>query len=276
MTALVRAFRDRRVSWGTGLLLALAVLALLAPWIAPFNPVAQENILATRFLPPFARDPSGAMHWLGTDNLGRDLLSRLLYGARISLSVGLLAAGLAAGIGTVIGAVAALAGGAVERALMALTDGLLALPRIVVLLALVAFLAPSFGLIVVIIGATGWMSIARLARAEVKGLLARPFVDAARASGISSIRLLSRHLLPNALTPVLVAAALGVANAISLEAGLAFLGMGVPAPAPSWGNMIATGRDALVQAPWLATIPGLAIVVAVIACNLVADGVRDA
>jgi len=254
----------------------MALVAILAPVLAPFNPIAQHDILATRFLAPFTRDPSGAMHWLGTDNLGRDLLSRLLYGARISLSVGLLAAGLAAAIGTVIGAVAALAGGAVERALMALTDGLLALPRLVLLLAMVAFLTPSFGLIVVIIGATGWMSIARLARAEVHGLLARPFVDAARVAGATPVRLLFRHLLPNALTPILVAAALGVANAIGLEAGLAFLGMGVPAPAPSWGNMIATGRDALVQAPWLATIPGLAIVLAVIACNLVADGVREA
>ncbi|HKI96254.1 MAG TPA: ABC transporter permease [Gemmatimonadales bacterium] len=268
--------RDGRTAWGLALLGGMALVAILAPVLAPFNPIAQHDILATRFLAPFTRDPSGAMHWLGTDNLGRDLLSRLLYGARISLSVGLLAAGLAAAIGTVIGAVAALAGGAVERALMALTDGLLALPRLVLLLAMVAFLTPSFGLIVVIIGATGWMSIARLARAEVHGLLARPFVDAARVAGATPVRLLFRHLLPNALTPILVAAALGVANAIGLEAGLAFLGMGVPAPAPSWGNMIATGRDALVQAPWLATIPGLAIVLAVIACNLVADGVREA
>lgn len=270
------ALRDGRTAWGLALLGGMALVAILAPVLAPFNPIAQHDILATRFLAPFTRDPSGAMHWLGTDNLGRDLLSRLIYGARISLSVGLLAAGLAAAIGTVIGAVAALAGGAVERALMALTDGLLALPRIVLLLAMVAFLTPSFGLIVVIIGATGWMSIARLARAEVHGLLARPFVDAARVAGATPVRLLFRHLLPNALTPILVAAALGVANAIGLEAGLAFLGMGVPAPAPSWGNMIATGRDALVQAPWLATIPGLAIVLAVIACNLVADGVREA
>ena len=268
--------RDGRTAWGLALLGGMALVAILAPVLAPFNPIAQHDILATRFLAPFTRDPSGAMHWLGTDNLGRDLLSRLLYGARISLSVGLLAAGLAAAIGTVIGAVAALAGGAVERALMALTDGLLALPRLVLLLAMVAFLTPSFGLIVVIIGATGWMSIARLARAEVHGLLARPFVDAARVAGATPVRLLFRHLLPNALTPILVAAALGVANAIGLEAGLAFLGMGVPAPAPSWGNMIATGRDALVQAPWLATIPGLAIVLAVVACNLVADGVREA
>ncbi len=270
------ALRDDRTAWGLGLLGVMALVAILAPVLAPFNPIAQHDILATRYLAPLTRDPSGAMHWLGTDNLGRDLLSRLIYGARISLSVGLLAAGLAAGIGTLIGAVAALAGGALERALMALTDGLLALPRLVLLLALVAFLTPSFGLIVVIIGATGWMSIARLARAEVRGLLARPFVDAARVAGVTPVRLLFRHLLPNALTPILVAGALGVANAIGLEAGLAFLGMGVPAPAPSWGNMIATGRDALVQAPWLATIPGLAIVLAVVACNLVADGVREA
>lgn len=276
MDVLASLLRDRRARIGLVLLGLMAAAALLAPWIAPVDPLAQGNVLLTRFLPPLTRVGDGPRHWLGTDELGRDLFSRLLYGARISLSVGLLAAALAAGIGSLVGAVAALAGGIVERALMALTDGALALPRLVLLLALVALWPASYTLVVLVLGLTGWMGIARLTRAEVKGALGRPFVEAARAAGVSRRRLLFRHLLPNALTPITVATALAVGNAITLEAGLSFLGLGIPAPAPSWGNMISSGRDALVQAPWIATIPGLAVALAVLACNLLADGARDA
>ncbi len=159
---------------------------------------------------------------------------------------------------------------------MAATDAALAMPRLVLLLALVALWEPSQLLVVLVLGVTGWMGIARLARAEVKGVLALPFIDAARATGVSWPGLIRRHLLPNTATPVIVAAALAVGNAITLESGLSFLGIGVPPPAPSWGNMIATGRDALVHAPWIATFPGIAIVLAVVATSLLGDGMRDA
>jgi peptide/nickel transport system permease protein len=266
---------DRRITVGVTVLVGFAGLALAAPWVAPFDPVAQGDVVRTRFVAPLAAGPDGAIRWLGTDQLGRDVLSRLLHGARISLLVGFLAAILSAALGTALGAVAALGRSWVDRAVMALTDAALALPRLVLLLALVALFQPNTAVIVLVLACTGWMPVARLARAEMRGVLVRPYAAAARAVGVGQVRLLGRHLLPNALTPILVATALGVGNAITLEAGLAFLGLGIPAPAPSWGNMIATGRDALVQAPWLATVPGLAVALAVVGCNLLADGLRD-
>ncbi len=268
--------RDRRTAVGLLMLGIMALAAALAPLIAPADPLTQTDVLQTRFLPPLTAGPDGIMHWLGTDRLGRDVLSRLLYGARISLVVGLLSVALSVFIGAGVGFAAALFGGRLERSLMGVTDAVLAMPRIVLLLALVTLWESSLALVIAVLGLTGWMSVARLARAEVKGMLRRPFVDAARAVGVGQWRLLLRHLAPNALTPIIVATALAVGNAIMLEAGLSFLGLGVPAPAPSWGNMIAEGRDALVNAPWIATLPGLAVALAVIGCNLVGDGLRDA
>jgi len=268
--------RDRRAAAGLAILGALCAIGILAPLIAPADPVAQQDVLRTRFLPPFAVGPEGTLHLLGTDRFGRDLFTRLVYGARVSLSVGILSVAVSVGLGTAIGMTAAYVGGFVERGLMALTDATLALPRLVLLLALVTLWEPSLLLVVLVLGFTGWMGIARLTRAEVKGLMGRPFVAAARAAGLGDVRLLRRHLLPNALTPVLVAAALGVGNAIMLEAGLSFLGLGIPPPSPSWGNMIAGGRDALVNAPWIATFPGIMVVLAVVGCNLLGDGARDA
>jgi peptide/nickel transport system permease protein len=267
--------RDRRAVIGLAILGVLALVALLAPLLAPVDPNAQPDILRTRFLAPLSAGPDGTTYWLGTDRFGRDILSRLMYGSRISLTVGLLSVAVSVVLGCAVGVAAAVGGGWIERALMAATDTILAMPRLVVLLALVALWEPSLLLVVLVLGLTGWMGIARLARAEVKGILARPYLDAARALGISGWRLLWRHLLPNAMTPVIVAAALAVGNAITLESGLSFLGIGVPPPAPSWGSMIATGRDALVHAPWIATFPGLAIVLAVVATNLIGDSVRD-
>ena len=276
MIDLKALLRDRRAATGLVILAILCAIAVLAPLIAPADPVVQQDVLRTRFLPPFAAGPEGNMYLLGTDRFGRDLLSRLVYGARISLAVGLLSVTVSVALGTAIGLVSAYFGGSVERALMALTDATLAMPRIVLLLALITLWEPSMALVVLVLGITGWMGIARLTRAEVKGLMGRPFVDAARAAGMSHMRLIGRHLLPNALTPVLVAAALGVGNAIMLEAGLSFLGLGVPPPSPSWGNMIAGGRDALVNAPWIAVFPGVMVVLAVVGCNLLGDGARDA
>ncbi|MGD8726377.1 MAG: ABC transporter permease [Gemmatimonadales bacterium] len=265
---------DHRNAIGVGILGLMVGLAILAPLVAPVGPTIQGDVLQDRFLAPFAEGADGLRHWLGTDALGRDVLSRLVYGARISLSVGFLSVVLSVLIGTAIGVAAALIGGVPERVLMAVTDTALAMPRLVLLLALVALWEPST--VLVILGLTGWMSIARLARAELKGLLHRPFVDAARATGASGFGVLARHLLPNVLTPIIVAGALAVGNAIMLEAGLSFLGLGIPAPAPSWGNMIASGRDALVNAPWIATLPGLAVALAVVSCSLLGDGLRDA
>jgi peptide/nickel transport system permease protein len=267
--------RDRRAVIGLGILSVLVFVALLAPLLAPMDPNAQPDILRTRFLAPLSAGPDGTMHWLGTDRFGRDILSRLMYGSRISLTVGVLSVAVSVVLGCAVGIAAAVGGGWIERALMAATDTVLAMPRLVVLLALVALWEPSLLLVVLVLGLTGWMGIARLARAEVKGILARPYLDAARALGVSGPRLMWRHLLPNTMTPVIVAAALAVGNAITLESGLSFLGIGVPPPAPSWGSMIATGRDALVHAPWIATFPGIAIVLAVVATNLIGDSVRD-
>lgn len=275
MKRLPRILRDRRATTGLTILGLLAAAGMLAPLLAPADPLAQADILQTRFLPPLSGGPDGVLHLLGTDRFGRDLLARLLFGARISLSVGILSVGVSVALGGAVGYAAALLGGRTERTLMAVTDAVLAMPRIVLLLALVTLWEGSLVLIVFVLGFTGWMSVARLARAEAKGLLQRPFVDAARAAGVGRWRLLARHLLPNAVTPVIVAAALAVGNAIMLEAGLSFLGLGIPAPAPSWGNMIAEGREALINAPWIAAFPGLAVVLAVIGCNLLGDGVRD-
>ncbi len=267
---------DIRFMLGLGVLVLLGGMAVLAPIVTPADPIAQSDILATRFIAPLTVGPDGTLHWLGTDALGRDVLSRLVYGARISLTVGILSVCVALTLGTVIGVAAALLGNVVDRILMAVTDTALAMPRIVLLLAIVALWESSLTVVVLVLGLTGWMTVARLARAELKGILMRPYIDAAQASGLTRRRLVARHLLPNALTPVIVAAALGVGNAIMLEAGLSFLGLGIPAPAPSWGNMIASGRDALVNAPWIATVPGLAVAIAVVACNLLGDGIRDA
>ncbi|MFQ5702401.1 MAG: ABC transporter permease [Gemmatimonadales bacterium] len=276
MRSFTTLLKDRRAATGIAILAVLAALAIFAPAIAPTDPAAQHDILTTRFLAPFTTTPDGIRHWLGTDRLGRDILSRMLYGARISLAVGFLSVAISVAFGTAVGTVAAYIGRSVERVLMGFTDAALALPRLVLLLALVAVWESSLILVVLALGLTGWMGVARLVRAEVKGLMGRPFVEAARVSGVSHWRILSRHLLPNALTPVLVAAALGVGNAIMLEAGLSFLGLGLPPPTPSWGNLIAGGRAALVNAPWIAVFPGLAVVLAVVGCNLLSDGARDA
>ncbi|KPK03997.1 MAG: hypothetical protein AMS20_09415 [Gemmatimonas sp. SG8_28] len=266
---------DPRAVAGMAILGTFVVSAVAAPLLAPADPIAQGDVLGTRFVPPLARDAGGALHVLGTDALGRDLYSRLLYGARISLSVGILSVIVSVTLGTAIGMVSALVGGIVERALMAITDAALALPRIVLLLALASMWEQSLVLVVLVLGLTGWMTVARLVRAEVKGILQRPYMEASRAAGARRLRAMRDHVLPNAWTPVIVTAALGVGNAIMLEAGLSFLGLGIPAPAPSWGNLIANGRDALVNAPWISTIPGLTVALAVVACNLLGDGLRD-
>jgi peptide/nickel transport system permease protein len=215
-------------------------------------------------------------HILGTDQLSRDILSRILYGSRISLSVGLLAVGISVTMGALLGAVAGHLGGWIDAVLMRVVDVVMAFPRLVLLIALVAFFDSSIFLIIGALALTQWPFTTRVVRGEVLSLKEREFTEAARALGFSNSRIILRHLLPNAMAPVIVTATLGIGNTIILEAGLSFLGLGVKAPTPSWGIMVATGRSYLSHAWWIATFPGLAIVLAVLAFNLVGDGLRDA
>lgn len=272
MTAL---WRDRRARFGILVLGGAVLLAIAAPLVTSGPPAAATDLVHTRFLTPLSTDLSGARHWLGTDRLGRDVWAQLLYGARVSLAVGGLSVLLAVVLGTLVGAIAAWRRGPVGIALLALTDFGLALPRVVLLLLLAAMWQPSASLVVLLLGFTGWMAVARLMHGEVRGLAVRPFVDAALSLGAPRRRVLWRHILPNALTPLIVSAALGVGTAIQLEAGMSFLGLGVQPPTPSWGAMIASGRDTLVNAPWVATAPGVALVLVSVACAMLGDAMQQ-
>ena len=256
-------------------LVALVIGVVLVPALASRDPLRIDDVLARRLVPPFRRDATGAFHLLGTDRFGRDLFVRMMLAGRLSLLVGVAGAVLAGITGTMAGAIAAWRGGFLDRALMAAADFLLALPRLVLLLVGVALWQPGLRTILVVLVVTGWMGIARLVRAEVIAVRARPFVPAAEALGARPRRVLVRHVLPNAIGPALVATTLGVGNAILLESGLSFLGLGIQPPAPSWGNMIAGGRDLLVVAPWVALAPGLALVATVLAVSVLGDAWRD-
>ncbi len=266
---------DRRGRIGSAILAIVVAGSLGAPVVAPVHPERQQDVVATRFLAPLSIDVHGVFHPLGTDRLGRDVWSRLVYGARISLAVGVLAMGISLVIGIAVGAAAAAGGLLLRTTLLGTTDFALGLPRVVLLLLLAALWQPSATLVVVVLGMTGWMPVARLVYAEVRAQLARPYSEAATALGASRLRLLVRHALPNALAPVVALATLGVGNAITLEAGLSFLGLGVQPPASSWGTMIASGRDTVVNAPWVGLAPGIALVLVVIGCTLVADAVQE-
>jgi peptide/nickel transport system permease protein len=255
---------------GLAMIVLLYLVALLAPLLAPFDPIAQENVLATSFLPPSAE------HWLGTDRFGRDVLSRILFGARISLAIGFVATAISVTLGTLLGAVAGYAGGKTDAFIMRITDMVLAFPRLVLLIMIVALFSPSIAVIVTVLGLTQWPNTTRIVRGDVLSLREREFIQAAQALGLGRLRIILRHLIPNVLAPVIVTATLGIGNTIVLEAGLSFLGLGIQPPTPSWGNMVADGRDNLIGAWWLATFPGLAIVLTVLAFNLVGDGLRDA
>ncbi|HTU00861.1 MAG TPA: oligopeptide ABC transporter permease [Candidatus Sulfotelmatobacter sp.] len=264
-----RQFRRNHLALAGGVIvLLLSLAALLAPLVAPYDPAAYD---VKQILLP----PSGA-HLLGTDQIGRDVLSRMLYGARISMAVGFISVGIAVVIGTLIGTVAAYYGGRVDELLMRFVDLMLNFPRLFLLLTLIALLRPSIWVIMAVIGFTGWMGLARLVRSEILSLKEREFVLSAKALGAVDVRVMFRHILPNALVPVLVSATLGVAGAILAESGLSFLGLGVQPPTPSWGNILIDGKANIEIAWWLSVFPGLAILVTVLAYNLLGEGLRDA
>ena len=261
-------YKNKLALAGLAIVMGLFVVSLLAPLISPYDPGAidLQNVLAP---------PSGE-HWFGTDPLGRDVLSRMIWGARISLKVGFVATGLAILIGMILGAVAGYYGGLVDAVIMRFVDIMLCFPAFFLILAVIAFLEPSIWNIMIVIGLTGWMGVTRLVRADFISLRERDFVWAARAIGAGDARIIFLHILPNALASILVAATLGIAGAILTESALSFLGIGVQPPTPSWGNILTTGKDNIDIAWWLSLYPGLAILITVVGYNLLGEGIRDA
>jgi peptide/nickel transport system permease protein len=269
-----RHFRRNRLAMaGLLVMILLYVATLVTPLIAPYDPAAQGDIVLNRYLSP------SLAHLMGTDKFGRDIFSRVLYGARISLTIGIISVAISVVLGTTVGAVAGYFGRWTDTVLMRFTDMMLAFPRLVLLIVVIALFNGAgnpIWLVVIVLGLTGWMSVARIVRGEVLSLREREFVQAARVLGLSDARIILRHIIPNTLAPVIVYTTLGIGNTILVEAALSFLGLGVQPPTASWGNMISDGREALITAWWIATFPGLAIVLTVTAFNLLGDGLRDA
>ena len=252
---------------GLGIVLVMTLAALFAPLIAPYDPT-QEHGHAV-LMPPCAE------FWLGTDRLGRDVFSRLLYGGQASLWVGFVAVGISVSIGTVLGLISGYFRGWVDEIIMRGVDVMLCFPSFFLILAVIAFLEPSLANLMVVIGLTSWMGVARLVRAETLSLREREFVAASRLAGFSTARMLFGHILPNALAPILITATLGVAGAILVESSLSFLGLGMSPPTPTWGNMLQDGKNVLECAPWLSLYPGLAILITVLGYNLLGESLRD-
>ena len=246
----------------------ILLLALIAPLIAPYDPDA-INVKAILLSPT-------SSHLMGTDGLGRDVFSRMLFGARISLMVGFVAVGIATIIGIILGAIAGFYRGWVDTLIMRAVDVMLSIPTFFLILAVIAFLTPSIWNIMIVIGLTSWMGVTRLVRAEFLSLRHREFVLAAQALGAKDVRLIFTHLLPNSLTPIIVSSILGIASAVLVESGLSFLGLGVQAPQASWGNILTDGKEYIQFAWWLSLFPGLAILITVLGYNLLGDGLRDA
>lgn len=253
---------------GGTIVMLLFLVSILAPLISPHEPNAINawEVLA----------PPSLQHWFGTDELGRDVFSRVIHGARISLKVGFVAVGIAVLIGTVVGLVSGFYSGIVDTVLMRLVDIMLCFPAFFLILAVITFLEPSIWYIMLVIGLTGWMGVARLVRAETLSIREMDYIMAARCIGCSDLRIIFRHILPNAMSPILVSATLGVAGAILTESALSFLGIGVQPPTPSWGNILTSGKDYIEFAWWLSLFPGFSILVTVLAYNLLGEGIRDA
>jgi peptide/nickel transport system permease protein len=263
-----RALANPLARLGFVIIAAILLLALLAPLIAPYDSEAID--VKAILLPP------SSIHWMGTDALGRDVLSRMLFGARISLLVGFVAVGIATAIGVVLGALAGYYRGWLDTVIMRLVDVMLSIPTFFLILAVIAFLTPSIWNIMIVIGLTSWMGVTRLVRAEFLSLREREFVLAAATLGARDLRLIFRHLLPNSLSPVIVSFVLGVASAVLVESGLSFLGLGVQPPQASWGNILTDGKEYIQFAWWLSLFPGMAILLTVLGYNLLGEGLRDA
>jgi peptide/nickel transport system permease protein len=255
------------VAGGIVILLLFAVAAF--PFLFTTHDPNRIDILAVL-------EPPSREHPLGTDDLGRDVLARMVYGARVSMKVGFVAVGIATAIGLVVGLLGGFYGGVTDSVLMRFVDIMLCFPSFFLILAVIAFLGPSIITIMVVIGVTSWMGVARLVRAETLSLKERDFVAAARAQGAGDLRIIFRHILPNALAPVLVSATLGVAGAILVESSLSFLGIGVQPPTPSWGNILTAGKNYIEFAWWLSVFPGLAILITVLGYNLLGEGIQEA
>lgn len=262
------ALQNPLARWGLMIISSILLLALLAPLIAPYDPDA-INVKAILLAP-------SAEHWMGTDGLGRDVFSRMLFGARISLLVGFVAVGIATIIGVILGAIAGFYRGWVDVIIMRLVDVMLSIPTFFLILAVIAFLNPSIWNIMIVIGLTSWMGVTRLVRAEFLSLREREFVLSARTMGAGDLRLIFLHLLPNSLTPIIVSTVLGIASAVLVESGLSFLGLGVQPPQASWGNILTDGKEYIQFAWWLSLFPGLAILLTVLGYNLLGEGLRDA
>lgn len=265
-----RRFRRHRLAVAGAATIAVLFLgAFLGPFLLPFDDTHIDVL--NRFAAPFS-----GVHLLGTDELGRDILARLMTGGRISLTVGFMAMLIAIAIGTTVGMVAGFYGGTVGSLLMRFVDAVLCFPTIFLLLALAALVKPGIASMVLLIAATAWMNVARIVEGQIRSLREQDYVVAARAMGATDLRIMLRALLPNAMAPIVVAATLNVAKAILLESYVSFLGYGIQPPAASWGNMLNNAQIYLTSAPWLAILPGLAITLAVTSFNFVGDGLRDA
>lgn len=268
-----RLRRDRAAVVSLAIVAAIVVLAVAAPAVPLPDPLEQD--LVARLVPPAWADGGSADHPLGTDQLGRDILSRVVWGARVSLIVGVSAVTISGLLGVTAGIIAGYFGGRVDNVLMRIADGQLAIPFILLVIAVIAVVGPGIQKVIPVLGITGWVIYARVARSEVLTLREREFVQAARALGAPTPRILLRHITPNILGSVAVVASVEVANVILLESALGFLGLGVQPPTPSWGNMLGEGRDYLMTSWWLATIPGLALAVTALAINILGDFLRD-
>ena len=263
-----RRFRKNKLALsGAVLVIFMFAVSLLAPFISPYDPA---NIDISKML-----QAPNAEHWFGTDPLGRDILSRMIWGAQISLKVGFVSVGVSLIIGVLLGALAGFYGGKPDRFIMIFVDVMLCFPSFFLILAVIAFLEPSIWNIMIVIGLTSWMGVARLVRAEILSLREQEFILAVRAQGASDARIIFFHLLPNSMAPVLVAATLGIAGAILTESALSFLGIGVQPPTPSWGNILMAGKDNIMIAWWISVFPGLAILITVLSYNLLGEGIRD-
>lgn len=263
-----RILKNRVALIGLVFIFLIFLIAIFAPLIVPYDPY---KINVYKVLEPPSKE-----HIFGTDELGRDVFSRIVYGARVSLQVGFIAMGIAILTGTLLGSIAGYYGGFVDTLIMRIVDVMLAFPTLFLILAVVAVLEPSIYIIMVVIGLTGWMDVARLVRAEVLSIKEREFVLSARAIGANSFRIIFNHILPNAIYPVIVAATFAVGGAILIESGLSFLGLGIQPPEPSWGGILSVGKDYITVAWWMSFFPGIAIFFTVLSFNLLGEALRDA